>query len=512
MKVSNGRWKISSRDLFKEPCEHCTRIDMAVAAKVPEVLERVEPFKEDLTKVVYVVQGNEFEAYVFEQLRQQLGQDLVELKNATMQQTLELMNAGTPVVAQGFLETEIGDHLWSGYPDLIIRDDFSFENGRIVKVKEPTKTPKYVVWDVKASKDPDEKYWLQVASYSKVLDEHNLGSTDDLGIIAKHFQTKRLPRLEALSRLDHATNVLLSRLALATPSTIDVSFIKDWHCGTVSYCKDNFCDAPNHCRYSFEQEHSLHILYGNNPVKKMHEAGINNYDDLLANADPQWEKSRTWARLLKTELEGNKPYFELTPKQQWKEIPTPTAQDLFFDIEWFTPVLEETELIFEFGFVDAKEQFTSLDGFTKQDELPNFKKFVELAMAKMHADPLARIYHYSNPETTYLQKLADRYGILQDEVHFLISRMVDLRKVASSMILPGANGYSIKQLERYYDADVKLNRKANGVSGGADAMFLFYQATVLDQANAEDYMNVIRAYNKDDCLSTKLLRDWLLTL
>ena len=512
MKVHEGKWKISSRDLFKSACDHCTRIDMAVAAEVPEVLERVLPFHEDLSKVVFVQQGNEYETHVFTQLRGQIGNDFVELERATMEQTLELLKSGTPVVAQGFLEGNFGAHFWSGYPDLLIRDDFSFENGRLVRVKDPTEFPKYAVWDVKASNDPDEKYWLQVASYSKVLGEHNLASESDLGIIGKRLQSHRLQRTEALTRLDQASETLLSRLSLATPENIDVCFIEHWRCETPSSCTKSNCSFPKHCEHVFEQEHSLHLLYGRNPIEKMHASGIATYDDLLVNEDPQWQKSRDWARVLNKEFRSQSPYFETMPKEQWLEIPEPTSDDLFFDIEWFTPVLEVDPLVFEFGFVDANEQFTSLDGFTLDDELPNFKKFVEIAKSKMDSNPLARIYHYSNPEVTYLNKLVDKYNILRGEVSFLISRMVDLRKIATSMIRPGSNGYSIKELERYYDADIKLNRKANGVSGGAEAMFLFYQAIYLEPSKAEEHMNTIRAYNKDDCLSTKLLRDWLLTL
>jgi uncharacterized protein len=512
MKVSKGKWKIASRDFFKSDCEHCTRIDMAVAAKVPEVLERVLPFEEDLSTVVFVQQGNEYENYVFAQLKGQLENDFVELERTTMAATLELLKAGKPVVAQGFLEGNIGEHLWSGYPDLLIRDDFSFENGKLVSVKEPSESPKYVVWDVKASNNPDEKYWLQVASYSRVLQAHDLASDDDLGIIGKRLQALRLARTEALARLDQATDVLLRRLSLTTPETIDASFIESWRCAAPSACEKSSCSYEKHCEHVFEQEHSLHILYGRNPVEKMRAAGINNYHDLLANKDPQWQKSRDWARVLEQEITSQRPYFETMPKDQWLEIPEPNSNDLFFDIEWFTPVLDEDPLVFEFGFVDSKENFTSLDGFTREEELPNFKKFVEIAKQKMNSNPLARIYHYSNPEVTYLNKLVAKYNILHEEVKFIISRMVDLRKIATSMIRPGSNGYSIKQLERYYDADFKLNRKANGVSGGVDAMFLFYQATCLDPSKADEHMNTIRAYNKDDCLSTKLLRDWLISL
>lgn len=512
MKVSSGKWKISSRDLFKSNCEHCTRLDMAIAAKVSAVIERTTPFKEDLGKVVFVLQGNDYERHIFDQLKAQLENDFVELENASMAQTIELLLAGTPVVAQGFLEAPIGGHLWSGYPDLLIREDFTYENGKVFQFKEPSEKPKYVVWDVKSSRDPDQKYWLQVASYSRVLESLNLASLDGLGIIAKHYFAVRNTRQDSLAALDRATETLLNRLALATPETIDESFIEQWHCQTVSSCSKNSCELPKHCEHSLKEEHSLQILYGRNPVEKMNKAGINTYDDLIDNDDPQWQKQRDWARVLNREVASNEPYFELLPKDQWILLPTPTPDDLFFDIEWFNPVLEDEALVFEFGFVDDNEQFTSLDGLTREDELPNFKKFVEIAKTKMDSNPLARIYHYTIPEVTYLNKLVAKYDVLYKDVEFLISRMVDLSKNAKSMILPGSNGYSIKELERYYDADTKLNRRANGVSGGADAMYLFYLATVSEPEKAEQHMNTIRAYNKDDCLSTKLLRDWLLNL
>jgi uncharacterized protein len=222
-------------------------------------------------------------------------------------------------------------------------------------------------------------------------------------------------------------------------------------------------------------------------------------------------KDQTWARLL-VEEQKQGTYFELLPKENWIPIPTPTPDDMFFDIEWFTSVFQKDPNVFMFGWVNADESFGYLENLDQSEELQNFQDFVAKAKAKMDANPLARIYHFHTPEVEHTRKLAKKYEQLSDEVEFLISRMVDLRKVAISMILPGANSYSIKKLERYYDADTKLNRKINLVEGGADAMLLYYKATVTDPANAKTHMDIIRDYNKDDCLSTKLLRDWLAAL
>lgn len=491
---------------------------MAVAAGVPEVLDKTNPFKTDVGALLWVMQGNEYERFVFDQFKAQLKDNFVELSKTTMGETLELLKSGTVAVAQGYLEHDTDDYLWSGFPDLLLREDFTIENGQIVQIAEPKTEPKYVVWDVKATSDPDEKYWIQVASYSEVLALHGLASENDLGLLAKYGQTHHKPRPLALAQLNQAREVLVQRLGLATPDSITADFVVEWRCASPSVCKKADCSFPDLCEHLRKEEHSLYLTYRNTNVTKYNAAGILTYDDLAAAtenntivSDATFSKDQNWARLLREEkIQGT--YFEKLPKDQWLELPTPTPDDLFFDIEWFNTVFSKDSNVFMFGFVDADEEFTAFDSLKAEDELQNFKAFVQLAKTKMESNPLARIYHFHTPEVEHLRKLVGRHNQLHDEVEFLVSRMVDLRLNVVSMILPGANSYSIKKLERYYDADIKLNRADNLVAGGADAMLLYYKATVTDITNATTHMNIIRAYNRDDCLSTKLLRDWLLTI
>jgi predicted RecB family nuclease len=515
--TKDGQWRVSSRDFFKSECEHCTRIDMAVAAGVPEVVSKTAPFTTDVGALLWVMQGNEYERAVFDGFKTDLGEDFVELEKPTMDETLELLRKGTVAVAQGYLERQTDEYFWSGFPDLLLREDFTIEDGIIKQISEPNPEPKYVVWDVKATSDPDEKYWIQVASYSEVLEAHGLASEKDLGLLAKYGNTHRKSRGEALSQLHSAREVLLQRLALATPNSISEDFIQNWRCSTPATCKNASCSFPDLCEHIREEEHSLHLTYRNTSVAKYLAAGIKTYDDLAAATsnmtdvkDATFAKDQNWARLLVEEKKlGN--YFELLPKDQWIELPNPTVDDMFFDIEWFNSVFEKKPNVFMFGWVDSQEKFESLDSLKAEDELQNFQEFVRRAKAKMESNPLARIYHFHTPEVEHLRKLADKHEQLHEDVEFLVSRMVDLRLNVTSMIAPGANSYSIKDLERYYDADTKLNRKGNLVEGGADAMLLYYKATVTDTPNANTHMDIIRDYNKDDCLSTKLLRDWLLT-
>lgn len=137
MKTKNNKWRISSRDYFKGECDHCTRLDMAVAAGVPEALTKTEPFKTDVGALLWVMQGNEYERAVFDRFQAGLGNDFVELQNAKMNETLELLHQGTVAVAQGFLEHETDEYFWSGFPDLLLREDFTIEDGQIKKIAEP---------------------------------------------------------------------------------------------------------------------------------------------------------------------------------------------------------------------------------------------------------------------------------------------------------------------------------------------------------------------------------------
>jgi uncharacterized protein len=192
-------------------------------------------------------------------------------------------------------------------------------------------------------------------------------------------------------------------------------------------------------------------------------------------------------------------------------LPNLDDGDLFFDIEWFNPLGQE-ELIFMFGVVDSKEDFTAFLADDAEQERTAFEQFVEFATNNLRLHPESHIFHYSDPEPGRLRKLAARYGVLIEEVEVLVSSMVDLKRVAKASIMPGCAGYSIKQLERYYSADSKLQR-GSLVKGGDDAMYQYYlfvqhtNAGESDQAAA--VMRVILDYNRDDCLSTKLLAEWL---
>lgn len=82
-------------------------------------------------------------------------------------------------------------------------------------------------------------------------------------------------------------------------------------------------------------------------------------------------------------------------------------------------------------------------------------------------------------------------------------RFVDLFKVVSGALIASEKGYSIKDLEAFY----MEKRAADVATAGASVVFYEQWRQTGDQKLLDD----IRDYNETDCVSTQLLRDWLLS-
>lgn len=531
MRVDNsGNWAFASRDLFKATeCEHCVRLSMAVKANVPSVLAKLEPFIENLAEKLPIIQGNQRERIVFDQLKASLPEgDFVELVKPTVEETLETMTRFAPVIAQGYFVTKPQGYEWSGYADLLVLEGYDLqqlEDGTIAasKVGDVPNEPKYMPWDIKNSSEGDPKYQIQLTGYLDALQKVNMASDQPMGIVLSFSKgIVRYDPEQSMTLYRNALSKLVAILNQATPATITDDFVTNWSCLKKSVCADIYCDYPRLCIKTFKENRVLELLpkmhHTHSP--KLQAAGINNVSDLASCAEPLEVEGlspefteRYWraARVMQLEFDGQKALMAKITGSP--ELPPPTEQDLFFDIEWFNPVDSNGEFIFMFGLVSADESFKALVAETPEDELAQFDEFLDFSLERLRANPDMHIYHFHIPEPQKVAMLVQRYGSHRSaDAEALIARMVDLRPVAMDAFIPGSGSYGIKSLENYYDADSKLQRDKL-VKGGADAMYQFELFRVAlakgERSEATRIMKVIADYNKDDCLSTKLLFDWL---
>lgn len=201
-------------------------------------------------------------------------------------------------------------------------------------------------------------------------------------------------------------------------------------------------------------------------------------------------------------------------------LPTPSSGDLFFDIEGDPFALDDgVDYLFgvlEPGLRDGDGNATfhtawSIDEdeeVTADAERRAFETVIDLFTDRLEKDPRMHIYHYAPYEPTAIGRLMGRYGTRESEVDRLLRGdvFVDLFRAVRQGVRASVESYSIKRLEPLYGFERTIDLRDAGSSIVAFETWLELGG---DADDDPDILPRIEAYNKDDCVSTWLLRDWL---
>jgi hypothetical protein len=185
-------------------------------------------------------------------------------------------------------------------------------------------------------------------------------------------------------------------------------------------------------------------------------------------------------------------------------LPPPSAGDLFFDYEGNPFCDVEASLEYLWGILDTNGKFDPMFASTREEERATFERFVGLVHERLSADPTMHVYHYASYEITALRRLMGKYGAREEELDNLLRRevFIDLFKVVRGGLRISRPGYGLKELEAF----LPLERDAEIKEGGASIVAFEEWMVTRDQA----ILDAIAAYNREDCIATRLLRDWLL--
>ncbi|MBV8490755.1 MAG: TM0106 family RecB-like putative nuclease, partial [Candidatus Eremiobacteraeota bacterium] len=187
-------------------------------------------------------------------------------------------------------------------------------------------------------------------------------------------------------------------------------------------------------------------------------------------------------------------------------LPSPAPGDVFFDMEG-DPLYEPgkgLEYLFGCWMPDDAPEFRAFWGTDRAGERRAFEEFIDFIVARRRRYPAMHVYHYANYEKAALRRLAQEHCTREDQVDDLLRGevLVDLFAVVRQAIAISEDGYGLKKLERFYD----LKRETE-VKKGDESIVMFERWLVENDAAI---LRDIEAYNRDDCRSTQLLRDWLL--
>ncbi|TYC83804.1 TM0106 family RecB-like putative nuclease [Novosphingobium sp. BW1] len=492
MRMLDGKLRLSASDLMRfKGCRHATTLDL----RHIEVGD-IAPSADGDEAVLLQRQGDAHELAFLESLRQS-GRSIVEIAKdgVPLEKSVELttaaMREGPDVIFQGAL---FGG-AWGGYTDFLERTDTASALGPW----------SYEVVDTKLKRKPDPKHVLQLSLYSDLLTD-----VQQVRPEAAHLQlgdgsrfSVRLTDVASYAR--HARGVLETFLE-DRPET---------RSEPVSGC--GLCRWKDHCRSEWERADSLSLVAGITKSQrgKLEAFGVTTLNGLadmerkVPKLSPEVQsRLTTQAKLQRKRREGGPPGFELRDFQLGKGfglMPQPDEGDLFYDIEGDPYYEGGLEYLHGVWFRDNGEwTFRAFWAHDREAEGRAVAELLEFFVQHLRTHPLARIYHYANYEIAALRRLtaAHRVGEAAMDQLQRERRFVDLFKVVSGSLIASEKGYSIKDLEAFY----MPKREADVATAGASVVFYEnWRETGDDQL-----LDKIYDYNRTDCISTQLLRDWLL--
>jgi uncharacterized protein len=215
------------------------------------------------------------------------------------------------------------------------------------------------------------------------------------------------------------------------------------------------------------------------------------------------------------QLDGRRagqPRYELLPLEPglgFFRLPEPEDGDIFFDIE-SDPFVGEKGVEYLLGLAYGRQalQYKALWALNSTEERGAIEDLIDFIMDRWQSHPSMHVYHFSPYEPAAVKRLIGRYGTRETELDRLLraERFIDLFAVTRHGVRASVESYSLKALEQFYGFGRALELPAAAV-----ALRRINRALELGDAAeiTSDDRTAVEAYNRDDCLSTAALRDWL---
>ncbi len=505
MKKTEHLLELSASDLVGSlNCRRLTELDLAVAngalAK-PHVWD--DPLLETLREL-----GARHEAAYVEHLSN-AGRQVQQIEGRfpdpeAVAQTLDAMRAGADVIVQAALRLD----QFGGRADVLLRVDRPSDLGAW----------SYEVVDTKLARETKAGTILQLCLYSEMVAAVQGLMPEHVHVVVPWSEyrpeTYRTGDFAAYYR--HARASLERAVAVSDVETYPEPVL---HCDLCRW--EQVCDAKRRA----DDHLTLVAGISKSQIKELSARGIETTAQLAAAPVPlPWkpergsvqslERLREQARVQVEGREQAKLIFErlpFIPELGFARLPAPSAGDVFLDFEGDAFAGEGgLEYLTGYAWRDNAGAlvYTADWALSRAEERAAFERFVDFVTARLGRYPDLHVYHYAAYEPAALKRLAGRHATRQDELDRLLraDAFVDLFAVVRHAIRASVESYSIKRLEPFYGFERAVPLKdANQTLARLQACL---ELGSPDEVTAEDRASV-EGYNRDDCLSTLALRDWL---
>lgn len=392
--------------------------------------------------------------------------------------TRQLMQSGHPLIYQGVLK----DDRFIGIPDLLVRRDGESAFG--AWHYEPT--------DIKTSKKIQKDQELQVCFYAMLLEKLQGRRPDNATIV--------------LSSGDEAPVDLAKKWTEFQKGLADAIRIVDGTTETqlaiFSGCDD--CVWRQQCRAEADEIEDVSLVAGlrRNAKPGLVDLGIHTVSDLAkasteAVVEVRGIGSNSADGLIRqAQAQANNSIIRFGKV----DLPNCTAE-MYYDIE-SEPSLD-VQYLHGLLIVEAGSQplYRSFVAEQPEDEECAFSQFVDFVSDVLCRYPRAPIFHYHNYERSNIAQLFNKYNNQSIYAEQLLDQFVDLHQVVKRAYALPVEGYGLKPISKWLGFEYR-----NPKSSAAQSMLWYRQW--LDTGNRQ-FLDDSILYNEDDCLATKLIKDWV---
>lgn len=460
--------------------------------------------------------GLRHEASYLDHLRAQ-GNSIVEIAESgsldeKLSRTRAAMEAGADVIFQATLSRGA----WHGYADFLQRVekpsglcDFSYE-----------------VLDTKLKKTSVPSHVIQLGVYSWMLEQVQGHLPQFMQVVLGGKAVDGNFHIETFRCQNYGSYINRSRLAfesflLAPPTDVNAEPCQHCeHCPWSEDCASHWRDIDHLSFVANIQESQIAKLGASEQnIKTLAQLGDlpEGSDIRNLNSDTLFRiRNQARMQLEKRRTDENKvEVLDISSDHGFVLLPKDADGDLFFDMEGdplydAEPEFDDgLEYLFGFYFIEAGEGvFKTFWGHNRQDEKRAFEGAMDFMRDHMEQHPYAHIYHYNHYEETALKRLSSVHKTRETDIDKLLHsrKLVDLFKVVRKGIRVSEPKYSIKNLEVFYMED-----REGDVQSATDSI-VSYEKWRESDPREQKILDDIESYNKDDCVSTMKLRDWLIEL
>ncbi|HSG87259.1 MAG TPA: TM0106 family RecB-like putative nuclease [Candidatus Limnocylindrales bacterium] len=516
-RTTDGDLVVSATDLVGFlSCDHLTTLELgALAALWPRPHRREDPEVRLLQE-----RGEAHEQAYLERLRGE-GRSVVEIARpepgsadayrAAEATTLEAMRAGVGAIFQATLF----DGRWLGYADFLLR------------VERPSPALgawSYEVADTKLARSVKAAAILQVCSYSA-----RLGELQGLVPAAAHVVTgdgrsHPLPlhdfdayfrmvrrRFESVVFGDGAGEPRDPATAGTYPDPVDHCRVCAWFpvCIDRRRSDDHLSLVAGMTRAQTGALVAAGIptlagLGRLDRTREVPELDVRTLERLREQARLQLEGREAGRTELDPLWERIPPRAE-EPGRGLAALPAASPLDLFFDIE-ADPWLDDGGREYLLGLLSIEggsPRYRPLWAHAAGEERAAFEALIDDIIDRLDRDPAMHVYHYGGYESGAIKRLMQRHTTREDEVDRLLRGgvLVDLYGVVRQGIRASVESYSLKQVEHLFGFDREGRVTRAGFS------VVEYEDWLHD--GEQRHLDDLAAYNRDDCMATLGLRDWL---